>query len=157
MELAAAKGSPAFDGRPERLWEFAYPGTAEQVRHVRAALRDYLGDCPVADDAIHLLSELSANAIVHSDSGRSGGTFTVRAHHFRDSYVWGEVEDQGSGWDGNLPRSAIHPHGLYFLHVLASAYGVERRGRGCVVWFRIDYPLAEPTMTTAVNGGHHQW
>jgi anti-sigma regulatory factor (Ser/Thr protein kinase) len=129
----------------QQAWEHAYPGTADQVRHVRAALRDYLGDGPVADDAIHLLSELSANAIVHSDSGRSGGTFTVRAHHFPGHYVRGEVEDQGSDWDGNLPRSAIHPHGLYFLHLLASAYGIDRTGRGHVVWFRIHYPHGDTT------------
>ena len=65
----------------QRLWEQPYPGTIDQLRHVRAALRQFLGDCPVADDAVHLLSELSANAIVHSDSGKSGGTFTVRAQH----------------------------------------------------------------------------
>ncbi len=140
-----------------RMWEHAYPGTTDQVRHVRAALRDYLSDCPVADDVIHLLSELSANAIVHSDSGQSGGTFTVRAHHFPDSYVWGEVEDQGSDWDGNLPRSAIHPHGLYFLQMLASAYGVERIRRVRIVWFRIDYPLAQPKRIAAVNGSHRPW
>jgi serine/threonine-protein kinase RsbW len=139
-----------------RQWEHAYPGTTDQVRRVRAALRDYLGDCPAADDAIHLLSELSANAIVHSDSGRSGGTFTVRAQYYH-SYIRGEVEDQGSDWDGNLPRSAIHPHGLYFLEILASASGVERIGRVRVVWFRIDYPLAQPKRIAVVNGGHHQW
>jgi serine/threonine-protein kinase RsbW len=140
-----------------RQWEQAYPGTTDQVRHVRAALRDHFGDCPVADDAIHLLSELSANAIVHSDSGHSGGTFTVRATDFPDSYVWGEVEDQGSDWDGNLPRSAIHPHGLYFLQMLASAYGVERIRRIHIVWFRIDYPLGQPKRIAAVNGGHRPW
>jgi serine/threonine-protein kinase RsbW len=139
-----------------RQWEYAYPGTTDQVRHVRAALRDYLGDCPAADDAIHLLSELSANAIVHSDSGRIGGTFTVRAQCYHGC-VRGEVEDQGSDWDGNLPRSAIHPHGLYFLQMLASAFGVERIGRIRVVWFRIDYPLAQPKRIAAVNGGHRQW
>jgi serine/threonine-protein kinase RsbW len=148
---------PGVRTRTERQWEHAYPGTTDQVRHVRAALRNYLGDCPIAGDAVHLLSELSANAIVHSDSGQSGGIFTVRAHHFRNSYVWGEVEDQGSDWDGDLPGCAIHPHGLYFLQVLASAYGVERLGRGRVVWFRIDYPSAGPKRVAAVNGGHNQW
>ena len=92
-----------------RLWERPYPGTTDQVRHVRAALREFLAGCPVADDAVHLLSELSANAIAHSDSGRSGGAFTVRAEHFPGSYVRGEVEDQGSTWDGDLPGSARHP------------------------------------------------
>jgi hypothetical protein len=105
--------------------------------------------------AIHLLSELSANAIVHSYSGHSGGTFTVRAHHLHNSYVRAEVEDQGSDWDGNLLRSGIHPHGLYFLQILASAYGVEQTGCRHIVWFRIDYPLVQPMRITAANGSHH--
>jgi serine/threonine-protein kinase RsbW len=125
---------------PQRLWEQPYPGTIDQVRNVRAALRKHLGACPVADDAVHLLSELSANAIVHSDSGKRGGTFTVRAQHYLNNYVWGEVEDQGSTWDGNLSTSAMHPHGLFLLEQLASDCGVERISRVHVVWFRIDYP-----------------
>jgi len=91
-----------------RLWERPYPGTTDQVRHVRAALREFLAGCPVADDVVHLLSELSANAIAHSDSGNRDGAFTVRAEHFPGSYVRGEVEDQGSAWDGDLPASARH-------------------------------------------------
>jgi hypothetical protein len=130
----------AIPADPQRTWEQSYPGTADQVRHVRAAVRQFLGGCPVTDDAVHLLSELSANAIIHSDSGKTGGTFTVRAQHFPDSYVQGEVEDQGSGWNGDLPTSSTHPHGLYLLLLLASAYGVERISRGHVVWFRLDYP-----------------
>jgi serine/threonine-protein kinase RsbW len=136
-----------------RQWEHPYPGTTDQVRHVRAALRNFLGDCPVTDDVVHLLSELSANAIAHSDSGKAGGTFTVRAEHFVNSYVWGEVEDQGSNWDGNLSRSARRPHGLYLLERLASDCGVERISRVHVVWFRIDYrlrrPLAAPPILSA--------
>jgi len=128
-----------------RLWEHPYPGTTDQVRHVRAALRDFLGDCPVADDAIHLLSELSANAIAHSDSGKSGGTFTVRAQHFPNSYVQGEVEDQGSTWDGNLSGSASHPHGLYLLLALAADCGTIRAGdQARIVWFRLDEPSWGP-------------
>ncbi len=136
---------------PQRLWQQPYPGTLDQVRHVRAALRAHLGACPVADDAVHLLSELSANAIVHSDSGKRGGTFTVRAQHYLNSHVWGEVEDQGSTWDGNLSTSALHPHGLYLLEQLASDCGVERIGRVHVVWFRIDYPPAARPKIIASN------
>jgi serine/threonine-protein kinase RsbW len=137
-----------------RLWEHPYPGTTDQVRHVRAALREFLGDCPVADDAIHLLSELSANAIAHSDSGKSGGTFTVRAQHFPNSYVRGEVEDQGSTWDGNLSRSASHPHGLYLLLALATEYGTTRADdQARIVWFRLDEPIGSP----ACNACHSDW
>lgn len=136
-----------------RQWEHPYPGTTDQVRHVRAALREYLADCPVADDVVQLLSELSANAIAHSDSGKAGGMFTVRVEHFVDSYVWGEVEDEGSSWDGDLSRSARRPHGLYLLEHLASNCGVERISRVHVVWFRIDFGPRRPLAATPIVGG----
>ena len=135
-----------------RLWERPYLGTTDQVRHVRAALREFLAGCPVADDAVHLLSELSANAIAHSDSGKTGGAFTVRAEHFPGSYVWGEVEDQGSTWDGDLPGSARHPHGLYLLERMASDCGTEQIGRVHVVWFRLDYPSPRPLAALPAPG-----
>lgn len=100
----------AIPATPQRLWEQSYPGTPDQVRHVRASLRQFLADCPVADDAVHLLSELSANAIAHSHSGKSGGTFTVRVQHLQNGYVRGEVEDQGSDWHGACryqPRTSM--------------------------------------------------
>src|ERR1700730_12323923 len=133
----------------QRSWEQSYPGTADQLRHVRSALRRFLTGCPIADDAVHLLSELCANAVVHSDSGKRGGTFTVRAQHVVHAYVRGEVEDGGSDWHGELPASATHLHGLYLLLMLASACGVERISRTHVVWFRLDYPnrpILEPAL-----------
>jgi Histidine kinase-like ATPase domain len=126
---------------PERRWERAFTGTTEQIRHVRAALRPLLADCPVADDIILLVSELSANAVAHSKSREPGGQFTVRLQHVRDEYVCGEVEDEGSDWDGNLPDSARKASGLFIVLNLASACGVThglRRNR--VVWFRKDHP-----------------
>ena len=123
----------------QRSWEQSYPGTPGQLRHVRKALRSFLGGCPAADDAVYLLSELSANAVLHSDSGKNGGTFTVRAQH-ADGYVRGAVEDQGSDWPGELSAAATCPHGLYLLLNLASACGVERISHVHLVWFRLDYP-----------------
>ena len=72
-----------------------------------------------------LLSELCANAVLHSDSGKTGGTFTVRAQHAVNRYVRGEVEDQGSDWHGDLSASATRPHGLYLL--LNPGLGMRRR------------------------------
>ena len=66
--------------------------------------------------------------------------------------MWGEVEDQGSAWDGNLSGSARHPHGLYLLERLASDCGVERIMRVHVVWFRIDYPSRQSLAATPVLG-----
>ena len=80
----------------------------------------------MADDAVHLLSELCANAVLHTDSGKTGGTFTVRAEHVPNAYLYGEVQDAGSDWHGQLPASATHAHGLDLLQMLSSACGVHR-------------------------------
>ncbi len=107
-----------------RTWEAAYPGRADQLRHVRAALRPQLRGCPVADEVLLLASELAANAIAHSDSGQPGGTFTIRLHHHGD-HIRAEIQDQGSTWDGDLARSARHRHGLYLLLTLSTQCGID--------------------------------
>jgi anti-sigma regulatory factor (Ser/Thr protein kinase) len=93
----------------------------------------------MADDVIHLASELGANAIVHSDSGKNG-TFTLRFQDFRGEYLYAEVEDQGSDWRGDF-ESAERPHGLYIVREIADTCGVDRGDRIRIVWFTLDYPL----------------
>jgi anti-sigma regulatory factor (Ser/Thr protein kinase) len=127
-----------------QMWEQAFPGVMEQAGQVRGALRSELRDCPVADETVLLLSELSANAIAHSASGNPGGEFTVRLQHFAGQYVGGEVEDEGSDWDGCLQDSARNASGLFLIVKLASAYGANRRTNGHrVVWFRLDYTAGD--------------
>src|SRR5437879_4227173 len=63
----------------ERTSEVTYPGAAEHIRAVRADLRPLLAHCPMADEVILAVSELAANAALHSNSGLPGGTFIVRA------------------------------------------------------------------------------
>ena len=58
------------------VWERAYPGTADQLRYLRAALQPPLRCCPIAEDAILLMSELGGNAVKHSRSREASGTFT---------------------------------------------------------------------------------
>lgn len=129
------------------LWEQAYPGRAEHVRVVRAGIREYLDGCPVADDAVALVSELSANAVLHSRSGDPGGEFTVRAQDFPGRYVYAEVEDGGSDWHGDLARSAESPHGLHIVDRLSATCGVERFAGASIVWFTVDYPQEAGTAT----------
>jgi hypothetical protein len=119
-------------------WEQAFPGAADQVRHVRAAARALLDGCSAEETVVHLLSELSANAVVHSRTGRPGGEFIVRLQHARDC-VWGEVEDAGSEeWDGDLTASAREQSGLFIVMALAAACGVAGRPRRHrAVWFCI--------------------
>jgi serine/threonine-protein kinase RsbW len=121
-------------------WERTYPGTLDQPRQLRADLRPVLDGCPAASDVLLVASELAANAIVHSDSGRPGGTFTVRLHH-GPGHIRAEVQDEGSLWDGDLTVWVRNPHGLYLIAALAAGYGsAAGPGRSRLVWARIDYP-----------------
>jgi hypothetical protein len=121
------------------LWERAFPGAADQVRQVRAAVRSLLDGCDAQETVVHLLSELSANAVVHSRSGLAGGEFIVRLQHAPCDCVWGEAEDAGSEkWGGDLAASARERSGLFIVMALASACGVASRPGGRrAVWFCI--------------------
>lgn len=50
MQQTATAPPPA---GPARTWQATYPGTADQLRHVRAALRPLLRDCPAAQPGRH--------------------------------------------------------------------------------------------------------
>ncbi len=139
MRQTATQPPPAGPNSP---WEQTFPGTPDQLRAVRAALRPALRGFPPADDIILLTSELCANAILHSGSGQPGGTFTVRLHRAGGHSVHVEVQDQGSTWDGNLHRSARHAHGLRLVLDLAAACGAVPGPAACTVWIRINHPAA---------------
>jgi serine/threonine-protein kinase RsbW len=116
-----------------------YPGTADQIRVVRADLRALLDDGPMADDALVCASELATNAVLHSHSGLAGGTFTVRGKISPDNYFWLEVEDQGGPWTPAV--AAAEPgHGLGIIRTLADDWGIEGDHDGRTVWARFDWP-----------------
>jgi len=113
-----------------------YPGRADHLHHVRRALARHLAGCPAASDAILVLSELAANAIVHSTS--RGQFFTVRAELY-PNYVWVEVEDLGGPWRRGEPDG--RSHGLDVVEALTGpdGWGVETTtDGGRVVWARLD-------------------
>ena len=80
-----------------------YPGRADQVHHLRRAVARHLAGCPVADDAVLIVSELASNAILHSAS--RGEFFTVRAE-LHPGCVWVEAEDLGGCWQRGQPDGA---------------------------------------------------
>jgi anti-sigma regulatory factor (Ser/Thr protein kinase) len=121
-----------------------FPARPDQVREARKLISAALDGCPAADDAILCLSELAANAVLHSASGKDSGTFTVRAEIHADDYVWIEVEDNGGPWDKRA-HSDGRPHGLDIVGELASAWGRDGDPlTGWVVWGRFDVPRAGP-------------
>jgi anti-sigma regulatory factor (Ser/Thr protein kinase) len=123
--------------RPRALpYAETFPGRLEQIRNARARLARFLGDCPAAEDAVLLTSELATNAVAYSATGQPGGMFTVRACIFGAACVYVEVEDRGSAWNGNI-GTAEAPHGLYLLQALSAARGTRHGEQGWVAWFSI--------------------
>ena len=121
-------------------WSRAFPGTPAQAREARRFLAAILDGHPAADDAVLCLSELAANATIHSQSGKPGGHFTVRAEiHGDDLRV--EVHDQGGPWT-RLPRGdEPHGRGLLIVSQLSRAWGrTGDSGTGWTVWFQMHCP-----------------
>jgi anti-sigma regulatory factor (Ser/Thr protein kinase) len=116
-----------------------YPGRPEHVRQVRADARSLLAGCPAADEMILCLSELAANAVLHSDSRRPGGTFCVRIESCPGAYVHIEVEDDGGPWLAPAP-SPGSGRGLDIIAKLAAGWGVTASHAGRIVWARFDWP-----------------
>jgi serine/threonine-protein kinase RsbW len=135
-----------------------FPGQAGQVRIVRWWLTAQLGGPAAADDVVLACSELAANAIIHSDSGLSGGVFTVRLAIDRD-FVRIEVIDQGGSWPGG--RRPCHApsaesadisqggHGLRIVAALASGWGISGDQEGRTAWCEVKVEL--PKLTNATS------
>lgn len=111
-----------------------YRARPDQVREARKFLRASLAGCPAADDAILCLSELASNSVLHSNSRKPGGTFTVRVTSHEGNYVHIEVEDNGGSWQEPALRDG-RPHGLDIVRQLADDYGTGGGAlTGWVAW-----------------------
>jgi serine/threonine-protein kinase RsbW len=124
----------------------SYPGTLDQIRQVRAFLRDVLTGCPRADDVVAVGSELAANAAVHSRSGLPGGHFTVRAEVSEGAYVLITVDDEGGPWQARA-YEPLSGHGLDLVQAIAGPdrWGVTGDANGRQTWARLLWPDADAT------------
>jgi anti-sigma regulatory factor (Ser/Thr protein kinase) len=119
----------------------SFPGVVDQVGQARAFLTQALGDFPLAADAVLIASELGANAVMHSASGKPGGRFTVRVEAYEGDYLWIEVEDQGGSWTEHDSTEECG-RGLRIVAALASEWGIEGDALARVVWARLNWPTA---------------
>jgi anti-sigma regulatory factor (Ser/Thr protein kinase) len=121
----------------------AYRGQRDQVRVVRADLAPLLDGFPRADDLTLMASELATNAVIHSQSGQPGGTFTVRAEVLAGDYAWLEVEDQGGPWVVK-DHDDEHGRGLEMVAALAGegnwTIDTGTKPGSHVVWVLLDWP-----------------
>jgi anti-sigma regulatory factor (Ser/Thr protein kinase) len=100
---------------------------------MRRDLTALIEGCPAADDIVLCASELAANAVTHSCSGRPGGTFALRVEIVWGGHVRIAVDDDGGPWiDGG---SGVHcGRGLAIVTALAADWGIVTGAAGRTVW-----------------------
>jgi anti-sigma regulatory factor (Ser/Thr protein kinase) len=117
-------------------WSRTFPATPAQAREARGFLAGVLHGHPVTDDAVLCVSELVANAAIHSHSRRSGGHVTVRAE-LRGDRLRVEVTDEGGSWEWPLHPDERYGHGLSIVGQLARTWGRAGDSAGWTVWFEL--------------------
>jgi serine/threonine-protein kinase RsbW len=101
-----------------------FGGTVDQVRAAREFTRAQLGEHSAADDAVAIVSELAANAVSHTSSGRPGGRFLVRLTILSAHQAVIMVTDQGSLREPQLlpfEQDRESGRGLQVVSALANA------------------------------------
>ncbi len=118
-------------------YQRTYHGRPDQVSKARHDAARYLGGCPAIDDALLVISEFAANAVLHS--GSAGEFFTVRVALHRDHALI-QCEDLGGQWQCRTAQD--RPHGLDIVSALAGPgnWGIETTGDGDrVAWARLSW------------------
>jgi anti-sigma regulatory factor (Ser/Thr protein kinase) len=127
----------------------------EQVSAARSFVTKALGqDDPATDVAVLLVSETVTNAVLHSNSGRAGGTVTITAVETGGG-VRIEVADEGS--EQNAPEVKGHScvsggHGLFLVQTLADQWGYVRDDYGTTVWFWLVRGRGYPALCDLPDG-----
>ncbi|WP_248960387.1 ATP-binding protein [Sphaerisporangium perillae] len=144
----------------EARWELpADPGVTARCRAVvRETLTEWdLRD--LIDDAVIVVTELLANALIHG-----GPPVHLALAAVRDSLT-GSVTDQGPGWPRLRTAGTEHEHGrgLRIVAALTDRWGVEPvpAGAGKAIWFTLtrrpagegagQYPTPVSTPPSTVN------
>ncbi|ALM40633.1 ATP-binding protein [Streptomyces sp. FR-008] len=107
-----------------RVWGLSCPGFPEEVSRARRWTRDILRGSPLTEDAELIVSELSANAILHTASGQPSGTFHL-ALAVSPQVIALSVTDEGGA--GTAPKvehqdedqEAEHGRGLGMISAIA--------------------------------------
>ncbi|WP_330305974.1 MULTISPECIES: ATP-binding protein [unclassified Streptomyces] len=119
-----------------RVWGLTCPGFPEEVSRARRWTRDILRGSPLAEDAELIVSELSANAILHTASGRESGTFHLALAVSAQVVALSVTDDGGTGAAPKVQHQAEdaeHGRGLGMVSVIAHRVVVHDSHNGHTV------------------------
>ncbi|MFI0369165.1 ATP-binding protein [Actinomadura sp. 1N219] len=134
--------------------EITLPGVRRSVGFARGFVRDLALDFAGLDDMIMVVSEMVANAVRHTASGRDGGRVSV-VLTIGDGVYRLEVADDGGA--GGAPHvkgevGAETGRGMRIVEVLSSRWGFRvDEGRG-VTWAEFPAPVAEDRGREPLSG-----
>jgi serine/threonine-protein kinase RsbW len=152
---STGSGGAVGSTRTRGPWIRAFRGTPASVPEARRFVAELLAGCPARDVLIVCVSELSANAIVHSASG-NGGVFTVEVACPRDGTARVSVTDEGSpsvpaarplgASDAlDLDLAAEGGRGLALVAACTSRWGWADAYPGRIVWAEACWPVGVPS------------
>ncbi|MFG2606853.1 ATP-binding protein [Streptomyces sp. NPDC048514] len=119
-----------------RVWGLSCPGFPEEVSRARRWTRDILRGSPLADDAELIVSELSANAILHTASGLEHGSFHLAVAVSAQVVAVSVTDDGGTGTAPKVEhqdQDAEHGRGLGMVSVIAHRVVVHDSDQGHTV------------------------
>ncbi|MFI1165993.1 ATP-binding protein [Streptomyces sp. NPDC020801] len=119
-----------------RVWGLTCPGFPEEVSRARRWTRDILRGSPLAEDAELIVSELSANAILHTASGLESGSFHL-ALAVSPQVIALSVSDDGGATTApkaeHQDQDAEHGRGLGMVSTIAHRVVVHDSDSGRTV------------------------
>ncbi|MFF6828088.1 ATP-binding protein [Streptomyces longwoodensis] len=119
-----------------RVWGLSCPGFPEEVSRARRWTRDILHGSPLAEDAELIVSELSANAILHTASGREAGSFHLAVAVTPQVVAVSVTDDGGTRTAPKIEpqdQEAEHGRGLGMVSALAHRVVVHDSDHGHTV------------------------
>jgi hypothetical protein len=151
---ASPAGASVYPASPEpgSRWLRVFAGVPTQVAEVRRFVSFLLTGCPARDALVSCVSELAANAIVHTASG-DGGFFSVEVACPRIGVARVSVTDAGGPTEpraggpvadepGNVVDLPVSGLGLALVAARASQGGFSDAGAGRTVWAEASWPVA---------------
>ncbi|MFD4620337.1 ATP-binding protein [Streptomyces sp. NPDC058475] len=132
-----------------RVWGLTCPGFPEEVSRARRRTRDILRGSPLAEDAELIVSELSANAILHSASGQQSGSFHLALAVSSQVVALSVTDDGGTGTAPKVERAnqdATHGRGLSMVSAIAH--------RGVIHDSQAGHTVTAELFTSIRPGGH---